>query len=224
MHMSRTPVYIVCSPRPFVGKTVLARLLTEFLLLQRGQAAGFDINLKEPSLIDFLPDVSTTADVVDTRGKMQLMDRLIDNDDIGKVIDLGFHAYDEFFKMIEEIGFMKEADRRGVDPIVMYIADSDRMSGAGFAKLKRRFAAYPVIPVDNEHVLQGEPPASYEGLKTLHIRALPPFLKTYIERRSFSFTDFLRQDSDPSSELNQWIRKNYLSFRDIELNLLQYRM
>ena len=34
--MRRPPVYIVCSPRPDVGKTILARLLTEFLLLQNG--------------------------------------------------------------------------------------------------------------------------------------------------------------------------------------------
>lgn len=222
--MNRTPVYIVCSPRPLVGKTVLARLLTEFLLLQRGQAEGFDINLKEPSLIDFLPHTTETADVIDTVGKMQLMDRLIINDGIGKVLDLGFHAYDEFFKMIEEIGFTKEADRRGVDPIVMFIADSDQASGANFAKLKRKFPASAIVPVDNEHILQGEPPASYDGLKTLQIRALPAFLKTYIARQSFSFTDFLRKDTDSSSELNQWIRKNYLSFREIETDLIAYKM
>jgi hypothetical protein len=222
--MSRTPVYIVCSPRPLVGKTLLSRLLVEYLLLQRRSAVGFDISVKEPSLIDFLPDVTEPADVMDTQGKMQLMDRLIVNDGVGKVVDLGFHAYDEFFRMIGEIGYMKEADRRGIDPIVMYIADSDRMSGATFAKLKRAFADYAIIPVDNEQVLHGEPPASYAGLKTLRIRALPPFLKTYIDRRSFSFTQFLRQDNDQSSELNQWIRANYLRFRDIELNLIDYRL
>jgi hypothetical protein len=185
---------------------------------------SFDINLKEPSLLDYLPRTTETADVIDTFGKMQLMDRLIINDGIGKVLDLGFHAYDEFFKMIEEIGFAKEADRRGVDPIVMFIADSDQASGANFAKLKRKFPASAVVPVDNEHILQGEPPVSYDGLKTLQIRALPAFLKTYIERRSFSFTDFLRKDTDSSSELNQWIRKNYLSFREIELDLIAYKM
>jgi hypothetical protein len=221
--MSRTPVFIVCSPRPFVGKTLLSRLLCEFLLLQRHDVVGFDINLKEPSLVDFLPRVTETADVMETFGKIELMDRLILNDGIGKVVDLGFHAYDEFFKMIEEVGYMKEAQRRGVAPIVMFIADSDRMSGASFAKLRRTFATFPIVPVDNEHVLQGEPPASYDGLNTFRIRALPPFLKTYIERQSFSFTDFLRRDTDQSSELNQWIRKSYLAFREIELNLYRYR-
>ena len=78
---------------------------------------SFDINLKEPSLLEYLPRTTETADVIDTFGKMQLMDRLIVNDGVAKVIDLGFHAFDEFFKMTEEIGFMKEAARRGVAPV-----------------------------------------------------------------------------------------------------------
>ena len=92
--MSLTPVYIVCSPRPMVGKTLVARLLSEFLLLKDGVVSAFDINLKEPSLLEYLPRVTETADVGDTYGKMQLMDRLIVNDGVAKVIDLGFHAFD----------------------------------------------------------------------------------------------------------------------------------
>ncbi len=107
--MRQTPVYIICSPRPLVGKTLIARLLSEFLLLKNGKVAAFDINLKEPSLLEYLPDITETAEVDDTFGKMALMDRLIINDGVAKVIDLGFHAFDEFFKMTDEIGFMKEA-------------------------------------------------------------------------------------------------------------------
>ena len=102
--MRRTPVYIVCSPRPAVGKTVIARLLTEFLLLQRGAVEAFDINLREPSLLDYLPKVTETAHIDDTFGQMALMDRLIINDGIAKVVDLGFHAFDDFYRLVEEIG------------------------------------------------------------------------------------------------------------------------
>ncbi len=56
--MPVTPVYIICSPRPQVGKTLLARLLSEFLLLKNGTVNAFDINLKEPSLLDYLPRTS----------------------------------------------------------------------------------------------------------------------------------------------------------------------
>ena len=58
--MPLTPVYIICSPRPLVGKTLTARLLSEFLLLKHGAVAGFDINLKEPSLLEYLPEITET--------------------------------------------------------------------------------------------------------------------------------------------------------------------
>src|ERR1700753_1672315 len=119
--MPATPVYIICSPRPQVGKTLIARLLSEFLLLKNGRVTSFDINLKEPSLLDYLPNVTETADVIDTYGKMQLMDRIIVDDGMAKVIDLGFHAFDEFFKMSDEIGFLKEAARRNVAPIIQLV-------------------------------------------------------------------------------------------------------
>src|ERR1700759_899751 len=99
--MSVTPVYIICSPRPLVGKTLTARLLSEFLLLKNGTVNSFDINLKEPSLLEYLHAITETANVHNPFGKMQLMDRLIVDDGVSKVIDLGFHAFDEFFKMSE---------------------------------------------------------------------------------------------------------------------------
>ena len=218
--MSATPVYIICSPRPLVGKTLLARLLSEFLLLKNGTVMAFDINLKEPSLLEYLPRITETADVADTYGKMQLMDRLIVNDGVGKVIDLGFHAFDEFFKMTGEIGFMKEAVRRGVAPVVLFVADTDRVSARGYPMLQQQIPATALVTVDNEHVLRGElPPAMGEG-RMLRVSALPSFLKTYIDRLTFSFTDYLRNEKDSTTEMHQWIRRNYFSFRELELSVI----
>jgi hypothetical protein len=218
--MPRTPVYIICSTRPQVGKTLLARLLTEFLKLQRGDVTAFDISLKEPSLLDFLPGLTETADIEDTFGKMALMDRLIVHDEIAKVIDLGYHAFDEFFRMTAEIGFAKEAARRGVAPIVLFMGDSDRASLRAYETLQQQYPQRALYVIDNEQVLRGEiPPALGQG-KLLHIAALPPFLKTYIDRLNFSFTGYLRSEQDSSTELHQWIRTNYFAFRQIELSLL----
>ena len=72
--MRPTPVYIICSPRPQVGRTLVARLLSEFLLLKHGKVSAFDINLKEPSLLEYLPATTETAEVDNTFGKMALMD------------------------------------------------------------------------------------------------------------------------------------------------------
>ena len=218
--MPTTPVYIVASPRPHVGKTLVARLLSEFLLLKNGRVTSFDINLKEPSLLDFLPDVTETADISDTFGKMALMDRVILDDGMAKVIDLGFHAFDEFFKMSEEIGFLKEAARRKVVPIVLFMADIDRASVRAHEMLCGQIPEPQLITVDNEYVVRGELPESMEGGRMMRIPALPTFLKTYIDRLTFSFTDYLRQEKDSSTELHQWIRRNYFHFRELELNLV----
>jgi hypothetical protein len=215
--MSYTPVYIICSPRPQVGKTMLARLLSEFLLLKNGNVVSFDINLKEPSLLEYLPGITETADVIDTYGKMQLMDRLIVNDSVAKVIDLGFHAFDEFFKMFEEIGFMKEAVRRGVVPIILFMADTDRLSARAHETLRGQIPGVALVTVDNEFVVRGELPDAMGRGRMLRISALPPFLKTYIDRLNFSFTEYLRNERDSSTELHQWIRRNYVSLRDLEL-------
>src|ERR1700759_505292 len=136
--MRPTPVYIICSPRPMVGKTLLARLLSEVLLLKNGNVAAFDVNLKEPSLLEYLPDTTETAEVDDTFGKMALMDRVIINDGVAQGIDLGFHVFYKFFEMTEEIGFVKEAVRRGITPVVMFVGDTDRVSARSYPVLQRQ--------------------------------------------------------------------------------------
>ncbi|WP_407175505.1 hypothetical protein [Bradyrhizobium sp. STM 3562] len=221
--MLATPVYIICSPSPQVGKTLVARLLSEFLLLKNGRVLSFDINLKEPSLLDYLPDITETADVTDTYGKMQLMDRLILNDRVTKVVDLGFHAFDEFFKMCEVIGFIKEAARRRVAPVILFFAGTDRFSLRSYEMLRRRVPPTALITIHNQFVLRGELPDSIHRAPVFRLPVLPVFLKTYIDRLNFSFTSYLRTEKDPSSELYQWIGRNYSIFRDLDSRLMLER-
>jgi hypothetical protein len=221
--MPQTPVYIICSPRPLVGKTLLARLLSEFLLLKYGAVNAFDVNLKEPSLLDYLPKITETAEIDDTFGQIALMDRLIVNDGIAKVIDLGFHAFDEFFKMSNEIGFIKEAERRGVAPVILFIADTDRVTARNYPILRQQIPATALVTVDNEYLLRGELPSPMAQGRVLRVPALPGFLKTYVERLTFSFTAYLRDEQDSSTELYQWVRANYVNFRELEMGLTLQR-
>lgn len=217
--MGHTPVYIVCSPRPTVGKTLVARLLTEFLKLQRGSVVAFDVNLKEPSLIDYLPEVTEAADIATTTGKVALMDRLIVANDIAKVIDLGFHAFDEFFTMSEQIDFFGEALQRGVAPVVLFIVDSDRGSERAHASLLRALPEGALVDVINDYALREPLPAGMGRGVTLQFATLPVFLKSYIDRLNFSFTTYLRTEADQSAELHQWIRTAYSALRALDAQL-----
>jgi hypothetical protein len=222
--MERTAVYIVCSPRPRVGKTLLSRLLAEYLSLENRYTTAFDINLNEPSLLDFLPKLTETATIDDTFGQMQLMDRLIVNDGAPKVIDLGYHAFDGFFRMAAEIGYAKEAERRGVQVVILFIADRDRTSQRAWTMLQENFRNAAIVPVNNEQVLLGEIPSWIGRAELLDIAILPGFLKTYIERQNFSFTHFLRTATDKSSELYQWILNCFVRFRELGVKVTQHRI
>ena len=220
--MNRTPVYIICSPRPRVGKTLVSRLLAEYLDLENKYTTAFDINLNDPSLIDYLPKLAETASIDDTIGQMQLMDQLIANDGAPKVIDLGFHAFDSFFKMADEIGFAKEAERRGVDVAILFIPDRDRTSQRAWGMLQDKFGNATLVPVNNEQVLLGEIPP-WLPADLLDIALLPGFLKTYIDRNTFSFNSFLKTSPDRSSELYQWILNCFVRFRELGVQLTQRR-
>ncbi|WP_407189994.1 hypothetical protein [Bradyrhizobium centrosematis] len=218
--MLATPIYIICSPSPQVGKTLIARILSEFLLLRHGTALSLDVNLNEPSLLDYLPSTTKTADLIDTYSKMKLMDPLVIHDGVPKVIDLGFHAFDEFFKMCEEIGFMKETARRYVAPIILFVASVERISLRGYEMLQRRIPPASLVTIHNEYVLRGRFSEAMDGDRLLRIAALPRFLNRYIDRLGFSFTEYLRSEKDWSTELHQWIRCNYNIFRDLDASVV----
>ena len=80
-----------------------------------------------------------------------------------------------------------------------------------------------LVTIDNEFVVRGELPAAMGQRRVLRISALPVFLKTYIDRLNFSFTGYLRHERDSSTELHQWIRRNYTIFRDLELSVMLQR-
>lgn len=218
-----TAVYIICSPRPRVGKTLLARLLTEYLQASNREVIAFDLSSNEPSLLDYLPRQTETAQIRDTFGQMQLMDRLIVNDDVPKVLDIDASMFDSFFNLFQEIGFLKEASRQGVSPMVLFVLDQDFASSRGYAMLERTMPASALVAVSNEAVLYGEVPPWVRAHRLLEIKLLPDFLKGYIGKTTFSFNAFARNRANVSSELYDWIRGIFLHFREIELALMLRR-
>jgi hypothetical protein len=226
----RTPLFIVASPRPQVGKTFVARLLTDFLRLDEGDAVGFDLNPGGEALRAFLPKVASTADLSDIRLQMALFDCLIVADGIAKVIDLGTSWFERFFAIMEEIGFVQEARRRSIETIILFAADPHPASAKACAALRSRFPSAVVIPVLNEAILQGHPLRDrfrfYRAAALpLRIPALAPELKSFADKSAYSFADFhsLLPSSvplGPAFELRNWTRGIFLEFRELELRLL----
>src|SRR5580700_3634387 len=101
----RTPVFIICSRRPRVGKTLAARLLIEFLHGDGRAVAGFDINPDDYALADCLPRHAAVANIANTRGQIALFDKLVVDDGTAKILDVGASSFEGFFSLVHELGF-----------------------------------------------------------------------------------------------------------------------
>ena len=227
---SQAPLLIVCSPQGRVGRTLLSRLLIDFLLMEDRPVAGFDFHAEPPSLIHFQPEHTAQTDVSDIRGQMALFDRLIMTDRVAKVVDLAPASFQQFFSVMAQIDFLDAARRRGIEPIVLFIAAPDAVSHRAYARLQRDLPDLVLVPVYNEAVAQGQRarknyPISGLSSMPLHIPALPPHFYRYLQQAPFSFADFRGAPPqeiplDAYMELVRWMRRVFVEFRELELRLL----
>lgn len=223
-----TPLYIVASPRARVGKTLLARLLVEYFRYANRPLVAYDLNPREPALAGRFPDVTWTVDIADTRGQMTLFDQLIAGDSIPRVIDLGYGPFDQFFAVMSEIGFVPEARRRRIEPIVLYLTDREPPTIRAYAQLRQRLQTITFVPVHNEAtavVFEKEdyPPTRPE-CRLLRIPRLSPIVRGVIDRPSFSFRATLAERSGGPTEIHDWIISIFTEFRELELRLIMGRL
>jgi hypothetical protein len=225
-----TPLYIVCSPQRCVGKTLLARLLAEFYLIDGRPVAAFDLADEGPQLADFLPRCTTIADISDAPGQMALFDQIIADRQATKIIDLSHRTFKDFFTIAEKIGFFEEARRQAIEPLILFMIDPGPKSAKAYTILRRWCAEASLLPVRNQIVAKGIPycaafPNESSVSVSLEIPVLGSSLKPLVDRQSFSFAQFWRTTpiSLPArldDELRAWIKRIFLQFREIELWLI----
>ena len=225
----RNSVTIIASPRPRVGKTLLARLLTDFHVYEGRKVAAFDLNSGEGSLARFLPGQAVTAEIADIQGQMALFDRLIADDDTTKVVDLGHEAFLSFFAVAKQIGFAEDARRRGIAPAILFMITPDDTSAEAYRGLRSRLPHATLTPVHNEFLGSAQHRDLYltvgSGAAQLKFPALAPGLRRYIEKPPFSFSESSLANArdiplDTHIELQRWLRKIYLEFRELDLRVL----
>jgi hypothetical protein len=227
-----TAVFIVASPRPATGKTFIARLIADFLRKDGGKVEAFELSPGDAALADQLPDLTAHSDLDSTQAQMRLFDRLILTDGVAKVVDVGHASFQRFFCLMDEIGFAQEAQRRGIEVIVLYAADAHPTSVKAYDILRRRLPSIVLVPVFNEPILKGRKlrdqyPFTRAAAVPLQIPLLPPALKTCVDRWGQSFAEFLRPTPvpiGPEFELRSWTKRMFLELREFELRLLMEKL
>ncbi|MFY9769589.1 MAG: hypothetical protein WBG18_03675 [Xanthobacteraceae bacterium] len=140
------------------------------------------------------------------------------------VIDLGHGLFDQFFKVMAEIGFEQEARQKLIQPIVLFITDSAPFTAQTYAELRRRLEQTIFVPVHNEAasfmvIAQDFPPSSPK-YETIRIPRLSPIVRGVIDRPGFSFSTYMSQQPDGPTEVHSWVGQIFAKFRELELQLL----
>ena len=225
----RSSITIVVSPRPRVGKTLVARLLTDFHRSENRKVVSFDLNSGEWTLAQFLPEQTVAASVRDVNGQMALFDRLVADDDMTKIIDLGHESYESFFTLAQQIDFIEEARQRSVAVAILFMVTPDQTSVTAYRNLRDRFPRAMLVPLHNEMLGSAQHrdkyPISGGGGLTVKLPALAPGLRKLIDSPPFSFADSNMGNAtniplDSHIELQRWLRRIYLEFREVDLRLL----
>ncbi len=222
----RNSVTIVASPRPRVGKTLLARLLTDFQLHEGRSVAAFDLNVGEGTLAQFLPEHVTRSELNDLKGQMALFDRLIADDGVNKIVDLGHPSFESFFALASQFGFAEEMRSRGIALVILYLMTPDGTSVEAYRSLRPRLPQAVLAPVLNEIFGAAQYSNKYapigSGTVVLRLALLAPNVRKHVERPPFSFADSARAalDTDINIELQHWLRRIYREFRELDLRIM----
>jgi hypothetical protein len=224
----RHSVAIIASPRPRVGKTLLARLLTDFHLQEGRPVAAFDLNAAgEGTLAQFLPEHVTNSAIDDLKGQMALFDRLMVEDGATKIVDVGRASFGPFFALAGQFGFAEEAHNRGIVPVLLYLMTPDGTSVEAYRSLCSQWPGATLAPVHNEVFGVAQYGNKYapigSGTVVVRFPLLDSNVRKYVERPPFSFADSERAaalDVDVNIELQHWLRRIYREFRELNARIM----
>src|SRR5215468_9100685 len=149
---SLAPIYVVCSPRRRVGKTLVSRLLAEYHLAEGRRVACIDLADESPRLHDFLPKLTTIADISDTRGQMALFDGLFVDQDTPKIVDVSNRVFKDFFGVVQKIGLFDEARERDIETLMLFMVDQHPASAQAYEILSRGYPTGRLLLVHTNEV------------------------------------------------------------------------
>ncbi|RDV03975.1 hypothetical protein [Undibacter mobilis] len=225
----RHSVYIVASPRPRVGKTLLSRVLIDYQKHEGRSARAFDLGHGEQTLRQFAPDDTVAAEIGGVQGQMALFDKLVGEDGGSKIVDVGAESFQAFFDIAYRIGFAEEARKRAIAPVILFVISSDKAAGDAYRSLRARFPSAALTPVHNEMLGPTQhrdrfPTAGRSGA-ILRLPALAPGLRKFVETPPFSFAEDNLANArhipiEAHIELQRWLRKSYLELRELDLRVL----
>ena len=218
-------VYIVTSDANRNGKTLLARLVVDYLLLDGKDPFAIDTDAPEGPLRQLFPGRTLLADFEKMQGQIKVFDTILASPGRDYVIDLPVRHMLPFFKAMRDIDFLKELKENGFRVIVFFVVDRTHASLRAAHDAQEIKGIDLFVPVRNENV-----GSAWPNDAALTLRALPRDVAVAVSDRRFSLRNFVLGDAQGLEEtqrvaLNHFLAQalSDLSGLDVELSLQNLR-
>ena len=218
--MADTPkIYIICSDRHRNGKSLLARVLVDYLMLEGKDPFVIDAGVPDGPLRAAFPGRTALVDFAQIQGQMKLFDTIMGSPGRDYVIDLPAPQTEKFFEAYHQLDFGREATNEGFQIVVLFIVDKDLSSLKVADELLDLVDSAMFIPVRNAHV--GSALAHHGSTLTIDIPVLDREVMNLIEVKRFSLRSFIlgEESNMPaqfSRKLKIFLLEMMTALRDIE--------
>lgn len=212
-------IYIVCSDRHRNGKTLLARVLVDYLMLDGHDPFVIDAGFPDGPLRAYFPGRTALVDFDQMQGRMKLFDTILESPGRDYVIDLPAPQTAPFFAAVTELGFADEARARGFALAVLFIVDRAEDSLKAAADIARMVKPDLLVPVRNAHV--GSALDESEAKLVIDMPVLDRAAAAVIANKRFSLRSFLLGDeagmqAHLAARLKSFLYELMTGFREIE--------
>ncbi|HLL28811.1 MAG TPA: hypothetical protein VKT73_14320 [Xanthobacteraceae bacterium] len=191
--------YIVASLHGRTGKTLLARLFADHALFTGQHPEIFDTDAADRKLAACFPGRAVVTDLDRVTDQMKLFDTLTAPAAVPRVVDVMYRVFHKFFRLAQEIGYVEEAHRHEIEPVIVYIPDREAASYEQGRLLRDHFKQCHFIVVENallgkpdKHVQQSE---HYKALMAhelnLYMPLLDPMFASVVDDPKLSLSEFM---------------------------------
>ncbi len=199
-------IYIVASDQHRNGKTFLARLLVDYLMLDGHDPFIIDTDAPDGPLRNYFPGRTALADFAAITGQMKLFDTILAAPGRDYVIDLPVRHTENFFAAERDLGFITACHAVGFRVFLFFVVDQS-LASAKAAKLMQRYPGLDLfVPVRNMMVRSAWP--EDEGALTIPFLAAP--VASVVGHKRFSFRAFVQGDTQGMGEDMVPVMQNFL--------------
>lgn len=187
-------IYIVCSDRGRNGKTLLARILVDHLLIAERDPFCFDLGAPEGALRAYFPGRTALIDMGDEAARAKLFDILLTRAGRDYVIDVPSTQLASFTGAAGERSLHAAARERGFRLCVLFVVDRDPASLKSAVAIEEMLQPDLLAPVVNRFVGTSLP----DGVPgpVIVIDRIEGELRVIISHRRFSLRSFLLGDEN----------------------------